>query len=328
MSLSVTTSIPSTTSVSIPESARFIGGSDDAVMLQLIVMISTNDRFRDTIRNDVAGTARIIDALEALSERLKNFGKLVKNDWTPVTYASLSSADKSASRLKALFAADGPNLGATLAESLAELEKLKSDGVTLNAPKETPVMVETFMAVDGKVDLKGAPSAASVGWRSDQDVQGINPGTTPGAYPGSVEKTVEVRDSKNKLVSVARYTVFVDYANLRPKQEDLFAAMGTLQQNALPLLAELEAMVALVAAKKNSLDDRIRDEMNKVVDDQKIVADLKQKQADSLKESLRLLRIYRIELENFILRSEKSTQNDTGSIKTMENELNYKPDLQ
>lgn len=318
MSVPVTTSIPSTTSVSIPESARFIGGSDDAVMLQLIVMISTNDRFRDTIRNDVAGTARIIDALESLSERLRNFGKLVKSDWVPVTYASLASSDKSASKLKDLFVADGPNLGPTLADSLAELEKLKSDGVTLNAPKETPVLVETFTAIDGKVDLKGAPSAASVSWRSDQDVQGINPGITPGAYPGSVEKTVEVRDSKNKLVSVTRYTVFVDYANLRPKQEDLFAALGILQQNALPLLAELEAMVAQVAAKKAALDDRIRDEMDKVIDDQKIVADLKLRQADSLRESLRLLRTYRIELENFILRSEKTIQNDTSSKKNMQ----------
>lgn len=302
----------SSNSISVPPSASFIGSADDAVLLQMIVLISSSDRFRATIRADITGAERIIKAIEALSSRLNQFGSLVKSSWTPVTYASLAASAKNASTLRTLFAADGPNLGNTLAASTAALAELASDGVVLAAPKETPLMVENFVAVNGKVNLSGAPSSAAVGWKSDQDLQGINAGTSTGSYPGTVVKTVESRDAKNNLISVTRYTVFVDYANLRPTLADMQLAYGSLQQRITPLLAELESALDQVKAKKDFLDDRIRNEMSKVTDDYKTIEAMEKDQSDALLEALRLLRLFRADLDKRLDRLDKEMQSDVS----------------
>lgn len=310
----------SATAISVPDSAGFIGGADDAVILEMIVLMSTSDRFRDTIRAGLAGAERIINALEALSDRLNQFGKLIRNNWTPVTYASLVSSDKSAAALQSLFAADGPNLGHTLADSQSVLASLNSDGIALDAPKQTPVLVESFLAVKDKVDLNSTPVSTTLSWKSDTEVQAINSGTLPGSYPGSVVKTVEVRDSGNKLVSVTRTTLFVDYANLRPTQQDLSTAFNSLQHKILPLMADMEDLIQQAASKKNLLDERMSKEMSKVVDDQAFVASLKQKQSDDLQVAAKLLRRYRIELENWILRTEKSNSKSKNTEEEIKND--------
>lgn len=300
-------------SISVPSSASFIGSSDDAVLLQMIVLISSSDRFRETIRADISGAERIIRAIEALSSRLNQFGGLLKSSWTAVTYASLAASAKDATTLRALFAADGPNLGNSLAASTAALAELAGDSVVLTAPKETPLMVENFIAVKGKVDLSGAPSSATIDWKSDQDLEAINTGTSAGSYPGTVVKTVETRDSKNNLVSVARYTIFVDYANLRPTQSDMQLAYGSLQQRITPLLAELESALAQVRVKKDFLDDRIRNEMSKVTDDYKTIESMEKDQSDALLDAVRLLRLFRADLDKRLDRMDKEMKNDSGS---------------
>jgi hypothetical protein len=312
VSIPVNSPAPTTNSISVPDSASFIGSSDDALALQMVVLISTSDRFREAIRSELVGAQRLITAIESLSGRLNQFGQLVKGGSNPVTYASLISSGKDAATLKALFAADGPNLGDTLAASEAALTALNADGISLDAPKQTPLMVENFTAVDGKVDLTAAPTSSSVSWQSDQDLKLITPGTTTGTYPGSMVRSVETRDSKNKLVSVTRYTVFTDYANLRPKLEDLQLAYTILQQKLLPLLAEFESALSQVKTKKDSLDNRVRDEMSKVTDDQKIIDSLRKSQSDDLLEALRLLRVFRVDLENRVNRFEKNMLDDSA----------------
>jgi hypothetical protein len=319
MSVSIPVNSPSpfTNSITIPDSASFIGSSDDALALQMVVLISTSDRFREAIRSELVGAQRLMTAIESLSNRLNQFGQFVKGSSKPVTYASLISSGKDAATLRTLFAADGPNLGDTLAASEAALAALKGDGVSLNAPKQTPLMVEKFTAVDGKVDLTVAPTSSSVSWQSDQDLTLITPGTTAGTYPGSMVKSVETRDSKNKLVSVTRYTVFTDYANLRPKQEDLQLAYTRLQQNLLPLLAEFESALNQVKTKKDSLDNRVREEMSKVTGDQKIIDSLRQSQSDDLLEALRLIRVFRADLGNRVNRPEKNASDDSVERETL-----------
>jgi hypothetical protein len=303
--------ISGTNSIIVPTSSSFIGSAEDAVVMQMIVLTSVSDRFRETIRNELVGAEKLIAAFEALADRLKQFGQLVKGGWKPVTYDSLTSSGKDAGSLKALFSADGPNLGNTLAESEAALEALKSDGISLDVQKQTPVMVEIFTEVNGKVDFTRPPAEASVSWTTDQQLQVLDPGTAVGSYPGSVVKTVETRDSNNKLVSVARFTVFSDYANLRPKTEDLQLAYTTLQTKLLPLLAELESALNRVKTKQDFLDDRIRNEMSKVNDDQKSIGSIRKSQSDDLLELLRLLRIYRVDLEKSVNRFEKNMADDS-----------------
>jgi hypothetical protein len=319
MSISIA-SIPKTNSANsiiVPDSSSFIGSVEDAVALQLIVLTSVSDRFRETIRSELTGAEKLIASFEALADRLNQFGQLVKGGWKPVTYDALTSSEKDATSLKTLFSSDGPNLGNTLEESESMLSALKSDGISLDAPKQTPVMIESFAAVNGKVDFSGKPALSSVSWKSDQELQVIDPGTTTGSYPGSVVKTIETRDSSNKLISVTRYTVFSDYSNLRPKPEDLQLSVSLLQQKLLPLLTEFESALSRVQVKQNLLDDRMRDEMSKVADDQKVIGSIRQSQSDDLRELLRLLKVYRIDLENRINRFEKNMPDDSENRKNL-----------
>ncbi len=316
-------SVSSATSISVPKSASFIGGSDDAVLIEMIVLMSTTDRLRDTLRNSVSAASPFIDAIETLTEKMNRFGKLIKDTWVPVTYSSLKSSARDEVSLRALFAADGPNLGETLAESQAQLALLTENGISLSAPKQTPVMVEQFLASGGKIDLTSSPASASVSWKSDADVQAIQPASTPGVFPGSLVKTVEVRDSNNKLVSVTRYSVFVDYANLRPQRADMSLAFMAFQQKMLPLLSELEERLSQVLVSMNLLDERVRTDKSKVLEDQGTIESNQQSRSDALKDALRLLRVFRIELDNFRLIAEKAEMNDKKSDSAVSNSQSF-----
>ena len=65
MSISQTPSLSnlSTTSITVPSSASFIGGSEDALLMQSVVVISTTDRLRDNIRRNVSAAGVLVENL-------------------------------------------------------------------------------------------------------------------------------------------------------------------------------------------------------------------------------------------------------------------------
>ncbi len=302
--------VGSATSIVIPKSAGFIGSSDEALIIKMLVFISTTDRLRDVIRDQVSAASPLIDAIERISEKMNDFGKLINKPWVPVTYTSLKATATNTSSLRALFAADGPNLGETLEQSQAQLITLASDGISLNAPKFTPLMVEQFIAKDGKADTGSTPVAATFSWKSDGDIQALDSGTTPGSYPGSVVKTVESRDANNKLISVTRYTIFKDYANLRPAAVDITEAFYQFKDKLLPILNDLEGRLSSALSKLDLLDKRVRENQNTFKDDQEQLDSTWLSRLGDLQQELRLIRIFRIELEKslfFVEQAERST---------------------
>ena len=299
-------------SISVPASASFIGSSEDALVLQSLVLNSTTDRLREYIIRNLGAAGESISKIEKLSATLEKLGKFIQSNWVPATYGSLQAVDNNVASLRSLFAQDGPNLGDSLDKSQAMLDELTADGVTLDAPKKTPVMTEQFTAVGGKVDFSNAPSATSLDWRSDQDISTIDSGTTPGTFPGSVVKTIESRDSSGKLISATRITVFVDYANLRPRDADLDKEFTNYSEKIKLTIDDLVLRLADTFKNESALNQRINQESVLVKDDQKKFFEKEQDKSASAAEFRRLFRIFYLEANNLKNFSDRNLVSDTG----------------
>ena len=255
-------SFAASTSIEVPASANFIGSSEDALVFQSLVLNATTDRLRESILRNLAPASASIAKVELLSSTLARLATFSQSSQVPVTYGALQSAEKTAASLRALFAQDGPNLGESLEKSQAVLSELATSGVILVAPKQTPVMTESFTAVGGKVDFSKSPSAASINWRTDQEVATVDPGSVPGSLPGTFVKVIESRDSTGKLVSVTRYTVFVDYANLRPQKADLDKEFSAFIEKIRLTLDDLVLRLAETFKTESVLNQRENNEEN------------------------------------------------------------------
>lgn len=299
-------------SISVPASASFIGSSEDALVLQSLVLNSTTDRLREYIIRNLGAAGESISKIEKLSATLEKLGKFIQSNWVPATYGSLQAVDNNVASLRSLFAQDGPNLGDSLDKSQAMLDELTADGVTLDAPKKTPVMTEQFTAVGGKVDFSKAPSATSLDWRSDQDISTIDTGTTPGTFPGSVVKTIESRDSSGKLISATRITVFVDYANLRPRDADLDKEFTNYSEKIKLTIDDLVLRLADTFKNESALNQRINQESVLVKDDQKKFFEKEQEKSENASEFRRLFRIFYLEANNLKNFSDRNLVSDMG----------------
>jgi hypothetical protein len=310
--LTSSSSATTATSISVPASASFIGSSEDALVLQSLVLNSTTDRLRQYIIRNLGAASESILKIEKLSATLEKLGKFIQSNWVPATYGSLQAVDNNAASLRALFAQDGPNLGDSLDKSQAVLDELMVEGVTLDAPKKTPVMTEQFTAVGGKVDFSKAPSATSLDWRGDQEISTIDSGATPGTFPGSVVKTIESRDSSGKLISATRITLFVDYANLRPRDADLDKEFTAYSEKIKLTIDDLVLRLADAFKNESALSQRVNQESVQVKDDQKKFFEKEQEKSEKAAEFRRLFRIFYLEANNLKTFSDKNLVSDTG----------------
>ena len=310
--LTSSSSATTATSISVPASASFIGSSEDALVLQSLVFNSTTDRLREYIIRNLGAAGESISKIEKLSATLEKLGKFIQSNWVPATYGSLQAVDNNAASLRSLFAQDGPNLGDSLDKSQAVLDELTAEGVTLDAPKKTPVMTEQFTAVGGKVDFSKAPSATSLDWRGDQEISTIDSGATPGTFPGSVVKTIESRDSSGKLISATRITVFVDYANLRPRDADLDKEFTAYAEKIKLTIDDLVLRLADTFKNESALSQRVNLESFQVKDEQKKFFEKEQDKSASAAEFRRLFRIFYLEANNLKNFSDRNLVSDTG----------------
>ena len=310
--LTSSSSATTATSISVPASASFIGSSEDALVLQSLVLNSTTDRLREYIIRNLGAAGVSISKIEKLSATLEKLGKFIQSNWVPATYGSLQAVDNNAATLRSLFAQDGPNLGDSLDKSQAVLDELSAEGVTLDAPKKTPVMTEQFAAVGGKVDFSKAPSATSLDWRGDQEISTIDSGATPGTFPGSVVKTIESRDSSGKLISATRITVFVDYANLRPRDADLDKEFTAYAEKIKLTIDDLVLRLADTFKNESALSQRVNQESFQVKDEQKKFFEKEQDKSASAAEFRRLFRIFYLEANNLKNFSDRNLVSDTG----------------
>jgi hypothetical protein len=310
--LTSSSSTTTATSISVPASASFIGSSEDALVLQSLVLNSTTDRLRQYISRNLGAAGESILKIEKLSATLEKLGKFIQSNWVPATYGSLQAVDNNAASLRALFAQDGPNLGDSLDKSQAVLDELTAEGVTLAAPKKTPVMTEQFTAVGGKVDFSKAPSATSLDWRGDQEISTIDSGATPGTFPGSVVKTIESRDSSGKLISATRITVFVDYANLRPRDADLDKEFTAYSEKIKLMIDDLVLRLADTFKNESALSKRVNQESVQLKDDQKKFFEKEQEKSENAAEFRRLFRIFYLEANKLKMFSDKNLVSDNG----------------
>jgi len=312
LQLTTSSSFPTTNQIAVPASASFIGSSEDALVLQSLVLNATTDRLREYLLRNLGAVTESISKIENLSATLRKLGKLIQSNWVSTTYSSLQTVDKTTASLRAVFAQDGPNLGDSLEKSRSVLAELISDGVMLDAPKKIPVMTEQFAAVSGKVDFSKPAPVASIDWRSDQEIATIDPGTSPGSFPGSVVKTIESRDSSGKLISVTRTTVFVDYANLRPRDADLDKEFTAYSEKIKLTLDDLGLRLADTLKDESSLNQRIKQESAQIRDDQRKFFEKEQENSANLAEIRRLFRVLYLEVNNLRLLFDKKIVSDTG----------------
>ncbi len=216
-------STPVSSSASIR--AILVTSADEAVSLTRATEIFQADTFISAALMGLQTAKPVLDRFLQISQVAALIAKRATGSFVPISVTSLEATSKNSSALRALFNADGPVLGSNLDEANSNYAALLSAGIELNAPIQTPVLIETDRA-DGK------PSTKSVTWLSADQLSLLAalPKANASAYPGSVERTWELRDAKGKVIQVIRYTIFDDYANRRPQLSSLADGLVLLTQ--------------------------------------------------------------------------------------------------
>lgn len=267
-------------------SLAYISSPDDALDLSNATQSELTDKLRESISAQVTVAGSLINKLERLNQianRLTTYGT---GAFKPVTVDSLSATPKTSAALKSLFDNDGPSLGSDIEDANATISDLNSLGVTINALKLTPQLIEIK-------DKNKAVVQTYYAWVTDQQIAGIN--STPvksTTYPGANERSVVV----NKDFTLV-YSSFDQYAKLTPSQTDVNTAIAKMAELVKSLGTEFSSILDKAREDSNKLQILINNnEDTKKNQSQQIIA-LAAQQKEQVTAILNKLRILKIERE-------------------------------
>lgn len=277
--MSVNSASSSVAAVSI----AYISSPDDALDLSNTIQSNLTDQMRDSISSQITVAASLVNRLIKMNQILIHLQKFGNGLFKPVTVDSLAATPKTSDALKSLFLNDGPSLGTDDTEASATIADLSGLGIAINAPRQTPVLLEVY-------DKNGNLVSKFFTWLNDAQRNSIGGSAVKSTtYPGANEQ-------KNKFsdLTVVSYS-FDQYSKLTPSQTDVNTAITLISSLAKSLDAEFAA----------TLDDTTKasDKLQKIVDDnadtrksqsQQISA-LAAKQQEQLLELLNKFRILKLE---------------------------------
>lgn len=312
MSLSATSGVSSATLMtSVPSAIAQISNSDDALTLLQAVHTASGNQLLKVLKRDIESATQYLDQLNSITDVIKSFISRTNGNYSAVTVDSLRFTNKDASSLRALFARDGPTLGSTLAEGNAEVDNLNGIGVAIDAPVNTPVLVEVYAGNNNAANTTTPPVRTKFSWYSESDLKKIEDSTTASAgdYVGSEVRTVLIKDSSGKVVETQRYTIFSDYSLRRPDQAAVASAIAKLQERFDSVISTISSIVLEVVNGKTKLEAQIKTQKDER-DDVLISRNQEEKSAnEAIIEFLRIIRQYRQERDQQKIQSEKPDPN-------------------
>ncbi len=199
--------------------------TDEVINLTLALELFQADVFRKFAMSGIQSAKPILDQYAKISELAALVRTRVLENFTPISITRLDQISKTEVTLKDFFNKDGPVLGENLVDAMSTVTELTKGGVYINFRHEIPVLTEIDNK-DGKTIIR------TLSWFSVDALGNISnfPKTLNTEYPGSVTHSNLTKDMAGKVTSETRYTVFVDYANLRTTLDNLSGSTAQLQE--------------------------------------------------------------------------------------------------
>lgn len=277
-----------TSGAAIP--AFMVGSSADAVDVLDAVQVTLTDTIRHSIQLNVSAASRLLQILGSTTSAAFSLFKGLTGSMVPVTVSSLETTPKTADALTTLFAADGPNLGQTLAESNQTYDLLTSLGITVDAPVQTPVLLE----IDNQ---DGTPPFKAFGWFSTDQMAAVtaltDQRTSP--YPGARVFVSTTTNASGKVTQTQTFTAFQDYANRRTTTTLSFTYLTILINVAAIVQAELAQELANASKNSDRLEQQVKDNATALKKESSNVTQVKTARDEQLAEALRQLRVLKAE---------------------------------
>lgn len=277
---------PASSSVS-GASVAYISSPDDALDLSNATQSELTDKLSEAISARITFAGSLIDKLlkiNKISNQLQTYGT---GSFKPVTADSLSATPKTTDALKSLFMNNGPSLGSDTADASATITDLNGLGISINAPKLTPVMIETK-------DKKGNLVSKNFAWYSDEQIKSLSiydgPIKSP-LYPGANERL----KIESGLTTV--YRSFDQYAKLTPSQEDVNSTISKVTILAKSLDAEFAAILDKASADSDKLQTVINENFDTRKSQSQQINALAAQQKAQVSELLNKLRVLKLERE-------------------------------
>lgn len=276
-------------------SLAYISSPSDAVDLSNTIQSNLTDQMRDAISSQITVAALLVNRLIKINQILSNLQKFGNGSYKPVTIDTLAATPKTSDALKSLFLNDGPSLGADDLEASATISDLSGIGISINAPRMTPVLLEVY-------DKKGNLVSKYFSWFNDDQRNSIG-GTAVKSttYPGANEQ-------KNKFSDLTFVSYSFDqYTKLTPTQTDINTAIAQISTIAKSLDAEFSAMMDSTSKATDKLQEIVDDNVDSRKSQSQQISALAAQQQEKLIELLNKLRMLKLERDvNMKIQAKKS----------------------
>lgn len=298
--MSISPSSSSVTAVSL----AYISSPDDALDLSNATQSTLTDQLREAISTRVALAGSLVNKLLRTNQILSHLQTYGTGSFNPVTLDTLAATPKTTEALKSLFLNDGPSLGSDTADASSAILDLDGLGISINAPKLTPVFIQT-------TDKKGNVISKSFSWYSDEQIKNFGladvPIKSPG-YPGAHEQL----KIESGLTTV--YRTFDQYSKLTPSQIDVNSAIAKLSTLAKTMDAEFAAVLDKASEESDKLQLIIDDNSETKKSQSQQINALSAQQKEQVSELLNKLRVLKLERDAKAQRQENKISPEISSI--------------
>ncbi len=308
----------STLPINTAAAGNQLGSVEEAADFLAAVLLERGNRLIGMIKNQLDSTEIYFSKMDRLADLMGRLISRTSGSFVPVTLDNLAATPKTREALRTLISSAGPTLGNTVAEADDLIAELAQSNVSIRAPGQTLVLMETWVATESGGN--GTPLRKTLKWLSDEEVKLIRErtsrvGVSP-TYPGAHQVDSAYRlysDEERKWIPVnERTTIFTDYRVRRPDTADLAAAINTLRaqfDNVLALFSE-----ALVQTNEaiSKLDQQVRNRREASEEALRTIEEFKQKRNEDIIDFLRVLRRYREVKAEPAPKSEKAQTNIDG----------------
>ncbi len=285
--------------INVSPSVNQFGSPDEAADFLSAVLLERGNRLIGMVKNQLDSTEIFFSKMSYLSDLMNRFTAKTSGPFVDVTLESLAAASKTRDELRTLISSAGPTLGDTTAEVDAFLAELAQSGVSIRAPGQTLVLVETSVATASRENDTSV--SRTLKWLSDEDVNLIRQRASrieaSPTYPGAdkAEQTYRIySDEEAKwLRATDRTTIFTDYRVRRPDAMDVAVTLITLRTQFDTVLANFAEALAQTNKAITKLDEQVRDGREASEDALRTIAEFRQKQNEDMVDFLRILRLYR-----------------------------------
>lgn len=273
-------------------SLAYIASPDDALDLSNATQSNLTDKLSEAISAQITVSGSLINKLQKINQISSHLQTYGAGSFKPVTTDSLSATPKTSDALKSLFLNSGPSLGSDLADANTTISDLNSLDISINAPKLTPMLIETS-------DNKGKLISKSFAWYSDDQIKNLGeaPIKSP-IYPGTNERL----KIASGLITV--YRSFDQYAKLTPSQTDVNTTIAKITALAKSLDAEFASMLDKASEDSDKLQTIINDNADSKKSQSQQISALATQQKEQVSELLKKLRVLKLEREANMQRQE------------------------